>query len=123
MITLTTPPQIQSVLGGSAPVGYDKLVISPFTYQPHPQNPVISATLKLTSTAQPSMPLITGSMNIDVTGATLEVIVERLDFYQKKTLTAGQQTSIRNQIDSAQNALESGLITLGVVAGTQSAGA
>lgn len=34
MSTLTNPPTINSVLGGDAPVGYDKLVLAPITLDP-----------------------------------------------------------------------------------------
>lgn len=121
MITLTTPPQINSVLGGTSPVGYDKLVLSPFTMDA--VNQTVMGTLRLTSTASPTMQPITGTLSIKVPSSELIVEVAQLDFYRRVTLTGPQNTSILNQIETAQAQLENGLITLGVIAGTRSAGA
>lgn len=120
MITLTTAAQINSVLGGSAPVGYNKLVLSPFTMNPVDQ--VVQSTVRLTSTANPDMQAIIGSMRISVPEAVLEIQVQQLDFYRRIRLTSPQSTSVLTIITNAQNALENGLITLGLVSGTQSAG-
>lgn len=121
MITLTTPPQINSVLGGSAPIGYDKLVLSPFTMDAVGQT--VRGTLRLTSTATPTMQPITGSLSINVPSSELIVEVSQLDFYRRITLNSAQNTSVLNQIETAQAQLENGLITLGVIAGTRTAGA
>lgn len=120
MITLTTPPQINSILGGDAPVGYNKLVISPITLDP--VGTAIQGTLKLTSTASPDMTTITGSLRINLATSELIVEVQQLDFYRRVVLTAGQKTSVQTIINNAQNAVEAGLVSLGVIAGTQSAG-
>jgi hypothetical protein len=121
MITLTTPPQVNSVLGGSAPIAYNKLVVGPFTMNPSTMQ--INASLSLTSTGSPTMQAIPGTLTITTATATLEIAVERLDFYRRVTLTGPQNTAVMNIIRDAQNALESGLVSLGVIAGTQSLGA
>lgn len=120
MITLTTPPQINSVLGGSAPVAYNKLVLGPFTMDGVTQ--VISGTLRLTSTANPTMQAITGTLRISVPEAFVIVEVAQLDFYRKITTSSAQNTAILNIIETAQAQLESGLINLAVIAGTRTAG-
>lgn len=121
MITLTTPAQINSVLGGNAPVGYNHLVLAPFTMDP--LTLLVTGTLQLTSTTNPEMQAITGSLRINASSGELVVQVAQLDFYRRIQLSAGQITSVRNIISNAQNALESGLVSLGVIAGTQSTGA
>jgi hypothetical protein len=121
MITLNTPPQINSVLGGSAPVGYDKLVISQFTFISATQE--VAGNLTLTSTAQPEMSAIAGTLRIIVATARLEVSVPQLDFFRRVALTGPQNTAVQNIVRDAQNALESGLISLGVISGTQQTGA
>ena len=122
MITLTSPAQINSVLGGSAPVGYDRLVLNPYTMDPSALS--VRGTLLLTSSANPSMQAIRGTLKIDGSGtAALEIEVPQLDFYRRIALSGPQVTSVTTIIRNAQNALESGLISLGVIAGTQSAGA
>lgn len=120
MITLTTAHQINSVLGGSAPIAYNKLVISPF--QLDPVNSAVNGTLRLTSTSNPDMQAITGSLTINTASGVLVIQVEQLDFYRRIVLTTGQRTTVNNIIANAQNALEAGLVSLGVVAGTQAAG-
>lgn len=121
MITLTTPPQINSILGGNAPIAYNKLVVGPFTFTPSNQD--VTGQIALTSTAQPDMAAITGTLKISVATAKLEVSVPQLDFYRRVTLTGPQNTAVQNIVRDAQNALEAGLVSLGVIAGVQSTGA
>ena len=118
MITLTTPAQINSVLGGNAPVGYDKLVLTPFTITPLDSS--ISGKLRLTSTTNPEMQEIVGSLQIR--SGELVVEVGQLDFYRRIQLSAAQITSVTNIIRNAQNGIESGLVTLGVISGVQATG-
>lgn len=121
MITLTTPAQINSVLGGNAPVGYNRTVLAPIVMDPVARK--ITGTLRLTSSTVPDMPVITGSMTIDLGPGSLEVRVEQLDFYRKLQLSGPQITTVQGWINTAQNNIEAGLIAVGVIAGTQSTGA
>lgn len=122
MITLTTPAQINSVLGGTAPVDYNKLVIGPFTLNPTTGNVGVSGSLRLTSTAVPAMDPITGSLTVDIASGVLVMSVPQLDFLRRVVLTGPQVTAVQTIITNAQNALETGIVNLGVVAGTQSSG-
>ena len=120
MITLTTPAQINSVLGGNAPISYNKLVISPFRFDPI--NKRVDASVQVLSTANPEMQNLDGNLSIDYNTGVLIVSVAQIDFYRRVVLTAGQMAAINTVVQNAQNALESGLVTLGVIAGTQSTG-
>ena len=120
MITLTTPAEINSVLGGTSPVAYNKLVLGPFTMNGIDQT--ISGVLRLTATAAPSMQAIIGSVRISVPAAELVIEVSQLDFYRRIVLSSGQNTAILNQIEAAQAQVENGLISIGVIAGTRAAG-
>lgn len=120
MITLTSAPQINSVLGGNAPVNYDRLVLSPLSLDPVAQT--ANATIVLTSIGNPDMQPLTGTLTINASTGKLEMIVSQLDFCRRIQLSAGQITAVINIIRNAQNALESGLINLAVVAGVQSTG-
>ena len=121
MITLTTPAQINSVLGGNTPIGYDHLVLAPFTMDPFTRK--IEGTIRLTSTTNPEMETVFGRLSIDLGPGVLVVRVEQVDLMRRIQLTPGQITAVQNILNNAQNALEGGLITVGVVAGAQSAGA
>ena len=121
MITLTTPAQINSVLGGNAPVSYDKLVIGPFNF--NPKTLVVNGELSLTATADPEMQEITGHLRILTASARLEISVEQLDFYRRVALTGPQNSAVQTIIRDSQNSLESGLVSLGVIDGTQAPGA
>lgn len=121
MITLTTPPQINSVLGGSAPVPYNRLVIGPFTLDP--STLLVTGVIKLTATGSPQMQPITGTLRINNSTGVLTIEVTQLDFYRQVQLSGAQITSVNTIITNAQNALESGLVSLGVIAGSQSTGA
>ena len=120
MITLTLARQVLSVLGGSATTAYDKVVLSIIHFDT--ANKRIDATLNLTSTTTPTMQPLQGRLLIDINSSTLEIEIGKIDFYRRITLSAGQKTSVQNIIDGAQNPLEAGLVTLGVIDGTQSAG-
>lgn len=120
MITLTTPHEINSVLGGNAPVAYNKLIIGPFTMDPIGQT--ITGNLRLTSTANASMQPIIGTLRVSVPAAEVTVEVAQLDFYRRIITVSGQNDAILAQIEAAQSQLENGLLSLGVIAGTRSAG-
>jgi hypothetical protein len=120
MITLTTPHAINSVLGGDAPVPYNKLVLGPFTMDGVTQ--VVTGTLRLTSTTSPQMQPITGTLRISVPNAGVTVEVAQLDFYRQITTNSGQNTGILNIIEAAQSQLETGLINLGIISGVRTAG-
>ena len=121
MITLSTPPSVNSVLGGSSPVAYDKCVIGPFTFDP--TSLTVNATVRLTATGNAEMNAITGSLTINTTTARLEIAVPQLDFYRRVALSGPQNSAAQQIVRDAQNALEAGLISLGVLAGTQQTGA
>jgi hypothetical protein len=120
MITLTTPHEINSVLGGDAPVAYNKLVVGPFTFDGVAQT--VNAALRLTSTGNPQMQPILGSLSISVPGSHVTVEVPQLDFYRRITTSGPQNTSVLGIIEAAQAQLENGLIALGVISGVRTAG-
>lgn len=120
MITLTTPPEINSILGGSAPVAYDKLVLGPFTMDGVTQS--ITGTLRLTSSANASMQPIVGILRISVPAAEVIVEVQQLDFYRRIITNSGQNTAILGWIETAQAQIENGLIAVSIIQGTRSAG-
>lgn len=121
MITLTTPAQINSVLGGNTPVSYDHLVISPLTYDIAALT--ILATIKISSSSNPTMQAILGRLTVNASTGFLEVEVQQLDFYRRIQMSAGQITSVQTMINNAQNAVEAGLVSMGVISGVQSTGA
>ena len=121
MITLTTPETINTVLGGNVPVDYNKLVVGPFTFDSAALSVV--GQLKLTSTGSPEMQAIPGTLTITTATARLEIAVPQLDFYRRVALTGPQNNAVQTIVRDAQNALESGLVSLGVIAGVQSLGA
>ena len=118
MITLTTPPEIKTVIGGNTTTNYEKFVLSQITYDTPAKT--VNGLIRLTSTTAPDMTPMIGRFKIQ--GLTLEVEVEQLDLYRRVTLTAGQRTSVDDLITAAQSALENGFVSLGIAAGVQSAG-
>ena len=121
MITLATPPQVNSVLGGSALVGYDKCVIRDLTMTTATKQ--VTGTLALTSTAQPEMTPILGTLTITPSNARLEISVPQLGFFKRIALNGPQNTAAQEIVTNAQAALEQGLIALGAISGVFSAGA
>lgn len=120
MITLTTAPQVNSVLGGNSPIDYNKLVITPFTMDP--VNQTIDARVRITSTSTPTMQAINGTLRVSVPLSELIIEISQLDFYRRIVLSGAQNTGILNQIEAALAQIENGLITLAVISGTRTAG-
>jgi len=115
MITLTTPAVINSVLGGNAPVNYNKLVID--NIRMGTQSKDTSATLVLTSTTNPEMQEISGSLQINFAGANIVVSVPQIDFYRRIQLSGPQQNAVATLVFNAQNGIETGLVNLGIISG------
>ena len=120
MITLTTPEQIKAVLGATITEDYNKLVVTPFCFDPVAQT--INGNLQLTSTTSPGAEPINGTLEIRIAQSMLLVKIEQVRFRSKKSLTAGQNTAILNIIKGAQDDLENGLLSVGVFSGTQTPG-
>lgn len=118
MITLTAPPTVNTVLGGVALVSYDKLVITPFVLDP--VTGTVTGSVRMTSTANSAMQPLTGTLRI--ASGVLTVEISQVDFFRQIQLSVGQINSVNAIITNAQNALEAGLVSLGVVAGTQTTG-
>jgi hypothetical protein len=118
MITLTTPPAIKTVIGGSTTTSYDRFILSQITYDTVART--VNGLIRLTSTASPDMTPMTGRFR--VAGTLLEVEVEQLDLYRRVTLTTQQREVVYGYITTAQSALEDGFVALGVVAGVQADG-
>ena len=120
-ITLTTPAQINSVLGGSVLIDYDHVVLAPISIDRVAN--IIIATVRLTSSTNPDMEVINGSLNINAGSGILIFTVPQLDMVRKMQLSAGQVTAVIGIMSNAQDALESGLIGISVIDGIQSTGA
>jgi hypothetical protein len=120
MITLTTPSAVIAVLGSTTSVNYDKMVIAPFNMDGVRQ--MITGNIRLTSTADTSMQPIIGQVQMILSSSELIIEVPQLDFYRRIVLTAGQKTAILAQIETAQKAIEDGLVALNLINGTRTAG-
>jgi len=121
MITLSTAPVINSVIGGNAPINYDKFVINSLSFDTESKN--INATVKITSTTNPDMTALSGKLTISFAGAIAELQVAQLDFYRRIRLSGPQQNAVATLVSDCQDSLENGLLSLGLVAGTQATGA
>jgi len=120
-IVLTVAPQINTVLGGSTLVSYDHVVLSPINFNQEANS--INATVRLTSTADPTMDVIQGRLVIDLSAGTLLFAIEQLDIVRKMNLSGGQITAAGLIMSNAADALEAGILDLGVAAGIQATGA
>lgn len=120
MITLTTPPSINSVIGGNSPVNYDKFKLVSLTFDTANRN--INAAIEITSSTNPDMTALSGKVTIKFAEATAEIQVQQLDFYRRIRLSGPQQNAVSNIVTGAQDDVEAGLISLGLVAGAQATG-
>ena len=76
----------------------------------------------LTSTVNTNLPAVLGNLVIDHGGAFAELVLPQLDFQAHVTLTTGQQNAVQTWLNDSQSQVEGGLITVGIAAGTESAG-
>lgn len=120
MITLTEPIPVKTQLGGSSTVNYDEVVLGPFTMNAVAQT--VIGTVRVTSSAVPSMQAINGTLRISIADQELVIEVQQLDFYRRLVLNSGQRQAVLDQIESAQAQLENGLVSLGLIVGTRTAG-
>lgn len=120
MITLSVPSNVMTVIGGTDTASYDKLVLEQINYDTSGLS--INGKVTITSTAQPNMQAISGRLRIETVYSRLTIEVQQLGFYRQITLTDPQNNAVRGFIRNAQDALESGLISVGVIDGSQSTG-
>ena len=119
-ITLTTPASLNTILGGNTLVDYDHVVLSPLNF--NPVENTVSSTVRITASGDPEMDVVIGSLSINVGQGKLTFQVPQLDMVRKMQLSAPQITAIQTIMSNAQDALESGLISVGVIAGVQATG-
>lgn len=122
MITLTTPIQIPSVIGSSAKTGYDKLRIVSILADPF--SLTINAQVQILVSTNTSAPIVDGTLNIVATGASPLVTIQipNLDIFSSFALAGANLTTVQGWISTLQNNIESGLISINLVSGTQSPG-
>jgi len=122
MITLTAPISVHNVFGGSNTVDYDKLVIARPNLDPVDMK--ITGQARLYSTANTEMPVLTGQLTVDSFGLTASLQIEDGEVQRKVkvTLTQAHKTAIQTAITDAHAAVENGIVSIGLVDGTRSAG-
>lgn len=122
MITLTTPKVVNSVLGGSTTVNYDKVVVTQLSYDII--NKRIDGQVKIVCSTDSSQTPITGVVQIYPNGSPqiATVTFPNLPFTKTVGLNGAQITSVLGWFDTVQAQVESGLISVVIVAGVQSTG-
>lgn len=122
MITLTTPISVPNRLGSNSTTAYDKLRIVSINSDAVSMS--INAQVQLLVSANPSQPIISGSLMIVATGGSpvCTIQVPTLNFYAGVALSGAQVTTIQSWITTLENNIESGLISIVLVAGTQATG-
>jgi hypothetical protein len=103
-------------------VGYNKLRIVSINADPFSMT--ISAQVQLMVSSTPAQPWIYGSLSIVATGATpaCTLQIPNLNFNATVSLAGANLTAVQGWITGLQNNIESGLISIAEVAGTQSSG-
>ena len=119
MITLAIPHAVLATLGSNITVAYDKIVVSPSVDS---EKRRITGRVRLMSSANPTNQPIDGKLVIDTITGLLQIEIERLGFYRAVQLSAAQKAAAIQIATDAQDAIESGLIALGTVDGTQATG-
>ena len=120
MITLTTAEEIRIVVGSTTTVSYGKMVLDQIHLSPTQKT--LTSRVLLYSTTEPEMPVVTGRLDVNTATGKMVFGLDQLDIRRTRTLGAAQKAAVQAIIDNAQDDLESGLITLGDISGTQSPG-
>ena len=116
-ITLTTPIQQLSILGGTATTSYDTVRVTVISIDT--TSNIITARIQILSSAVPSAPSLDGTYTVDpgTLRATLEV--GTLRFQQSKTLTGAQAGAVATTVLGIKDQVETSAITFGLVAGAK----
>ena len=120
MITLTLTESIKTQIGGAGTVSYERVVLSPITFDPVART--IRGGVRLISTSTPAAEVVTGSFEINLGPGVLMFRMDQKGVSRRVELSGAQITAAQDILNDAQNALESGMISLGVIPGVQSAG-
>lgn len=122
MITLTTPLQITSVIGSSTTIGYNKLRVVQILSDP--LTLTINASVQILVSNTPTAPIIDGTLSIVATGGSPQAIltIPNIDSFASVSLAGANLTTVQGWITSLQNSIENGLVSVALVAGTQSSG-
>jgi hypothetical protein len=121
VITLTNPIPVVLALGGNTNALYNITVLAPLTADVVRQT--CAGTVRITSSANPEMQPVLGSLVIDTNAATVQLRIDKFDYDRTITLNASGITYVRNAMATFQQALETGLVNIGMVTGVASAGA
>lgn len=121
MITLTLAETVKTQIGGSGTVSYERVVLSPITFDPVERT--IKGRVRLISTSLAAAEVVFGAFEILLGPGVLTFRMDQKGVARRVELSGAQITAAQNILNDAQNALESGFISLGVIPGTQSAGA
>ena len=116
-ITLTTPIQQLSVLGGTATTAYNTARVTSITL--NTVTNVITAQVEIVSSAVPSAPALEGTYTLEPGSLRASLSVETLRFQQSKVLTGAQASAIATTVLGIKNDVELSAITFGLIAGTQ----
>lgn len=120
MITLSTPIQVDSTLGGASTISYNQAEVVQIYADPLAQT--ITGTVRLKSSSNAAAPIIIGSLSILTNNTVGTISIPNLNINIPVSLTNAEQTTVQGWITTLQNSIESGLISLGVVSGTQATG-
>jgi hypothetical protein len=121
MIRLTNPISVVLALGGNTSAQYNLTVLAPLTADVVART--CSGTVRITSEANPEMQPVLGQLVISTNAGTVQLRIDKFDYDRTLPLDAGQVTYVRNAMATFQQAMESGLVSIGLIAGAAVAGA
>ncbi len=116
-ITLTTPIQQLSILGGTATTSYDTVRVVGINLDTVTN--VITAQVQIVSSAVPSAPALEGRYVVSPGTLAATLSVETLRFQQSKVLSGAQASAVATTVLGIKNQVEQSAITFGLIAGTQ----
>jgi hypothetical protein len=113
MITLANPVVLTRAFGGLPQNAYDRVSLDNLTYSPAKQSIVGDV---IVSASDDSHPTVKG--RFEIIGSSVNIIVPELEINQAGSLTPEQLVVVQSYIDTARSQIESGLVAIGMIAGS-----
>jgi len=118
MITLTNPLEILGVIGGTAKVGYESMVITLLSVNTVQDSATGQVELRSSVVNRPP---IRGTVriltNVD---PSITIEFESLGFFKKIAISGAQRTTVSAVFQALKADVEKGLVNLGLADGVQS---
>lgn len=120
MITLTNPIKISNSIGGTTSINYDRFEL--YNINCDLVNQIINSSVRIISSQSSTAPAIQGVLNIQLQGTPSAMLsIPNLGIFIPMAIS-GAVATVVGWMQTFQNNIEAGLVSLGTVTGIQATG-